>query len=133
MASFRGINSVHMIGRLGKDVELKKTQNGKSFCRFSVAVENGNDGSDWFTWTAWNKQAEYIAQYAKKGYSLYLQGYARMEQWDEDGITKRLQAQTVERVEIISRPQNPSQNGLNVGSDEEYDTSLVNESEDLPF
>lgn len=65
--AYRGINTVIMMGRLGRDIELKKTQNGKSYCRFSVAVNNGNEnGADWFTWTAWNAQAEFLAQYAKK-------------------------------------------------------------------
>lgn len=128
--AYRGINTVIMMGRLGRDIELKKTQNGKSYCRFSVAVNNGNEnGADWFTWTAWNAQAEFLAQYAKKGFGLYLQGYARMEQWDEDGITKRLQTQTVERVEIVSRTQNASQNG----SDEATEAFPDDGEEVLPF
>jgi single-strand DNA-binding protein len=127
--AYRGVNLVIMMGRLGKDVELKKTANGKSYCRFSIAVNNNNDSADWFTWTAWNAQAEFLAQYAKKGFGLYLQGYARMEQWDEDGITKRLQTQTVERVEIVSRTQNASQNGSN----ELTEAFPEEEEEVLPF
>lgn len=65
----------------------------------------------------------------KKGFGLYLQGYARMEQWDEDGITKRLQTQTVERVEIVSRTQNASQNG----SDEATEAFPDDGEEVLPF
>ncbi len=126
--AYRGINQVIMIGRLGKDIEIQKTSTGKSVARFTVAVKNGNENNvDWFNWEAWESLAEFLASYTHKGDIIYLQGHAKMEQWDSDGITKRMQKQIAERVELFNWSANRSETGGNEANTE------INESEELPF
>ena len=54
------------IGRLGKDPEFK-TINGKSLVKFTIATTEGKDLTEWHNCEAWEKQADVIAKYCKKG------------------------------------------------------------------
>ena len=61
------INVCIICGHLTKDVELLKTQNGNSVAKFTVAVNGYNDTTDFINCVAWNKLAEIMNQYCKKG------------------------------------------------------------------
>lgn len=68
------INNVVLVGRLTKDIELKKTQSNSSFIRFTVAcnrkyMKDGQlqENTDFISCVAWRQSAEFLAQYAKKG------------------------------------------------------------------
>ena len=67
------INSVALTGRLTKNPELRYTQSGKPVANFTLAVErnfkdpNGEKVTDFIDCVIWNKQAETLANYTKKG------------------------------------------------------------------
>lgn len=67
------INSVALTGRLTKNPELRYTQSGKPVANFTLAVErnfkdlNGEKVTDFINCVIWNKQAEALANYTKKG------------------------------------------------------------------
>lgn len=64
-------------GNLGKDAELKSTQSGDQFCRFSVAVTTGwgdRKGTTWWDVTRWGKGAEGLAGILKKGAKVTVSG-----------------------------------------------------------
>lgn len=73
------MNNISIIGRLGKDPEIRQTTNGKSVCNFSVAVNRrfNKDESDWFNVTCWGKTAEFASNYLSKGRLVAVTG--RME------------------------------------------------------
>ena len=88
------VNKVILIGRLGKDPELKHTPGGAPVCSFSMATEEkykGKDGeyhrkTEWHNLVAWNKTAELINQYTKKGSMVYVEGKLTTRSWnDRDG------------------------------------------------
>lgn len=64
-------------GRLGRDTELKQTQDGTAVCNIAVAVDYGRKGQDgnkptqWYDLTLWGKQAEALAQYLTKGKQIF--------------------------------------------------------------
>lgn len=73
------MNNVTVIGRLVKDVELRSTQNGHTYCFFTVAVsrrgaKEGQQQADFIPCVAWNKVAELISQHVHKGNLIGLQG-----------------------------------------------------------
>ena len=71
------MNYVSLLGRLTRDPEVTYTQSGKAFTRFSIAVSRGTsnrDEVDFINCVAWEKRAETISQYFKKG--------SRMEKQD---------------------------------------------------
>lgn len=64
------MNFVILSGRIGQDIEVKQTQNGKSYARFSIAVNTGygdNKRTSWLPCTVWGKSAEAMAKWCKKG------------------------------------------------------------------
>lgn len=69
-------NNCTFMGRLTADPELKTTQNGKKLCSFTLAVDGRNkEGTATFVnFTAWEKQAEFIAQYFTKGRRMLVNG-----------------------------------------------------------
>lgn len=78
------INNVTLVGRVGKDPEIRYTASNKAVAMFSIATsELGKDKTTWHNVKAWEKQAELCEQYVKKGDLLYIQG--RIEYTEKDG------------------------------------------------
>lgn len=88
------LNKMLIIGFLGQDPEKKVTPNGNSVATVSIATtEKFNDKSgnkqeetEWHRVVFWNKQADLIAQYCKKGSQVYVEGKLKTREWkDKDG------------------------------------------------
>ena len=91
-----GLNKVMLIGRLGKDPELKFIQSGAAVCQFPLATsEKWNDKStgqqkektEWHNIVAWGKQAETLEKYLSKGSQVYIEGSLQTRNYDKDGQT----------------------------------------------
>ena len=68
------INSVTLVGRITKDIELRKTSSNTSVCNFTVAVDrrfqsqqNNGQSADFINCIAWRQSADFLASYASKG------------------------------------------------------------------
>ena len=66
------MNNCNFTGRITKDAELKTSQNNKSYCYFCIAVDDGKDAdgnkaTNFIDCIAYNSQAEFLANYIKKG------------------------------------------------------------------
>lgn len=94
--SSRGVNKVILVGVLGQDPELKYTQSGTAVCRLSLATsevwKDKNSGenqekTEWHRIVVWAKPAEIIAEYARKGSKLYIEGKLETRKWERDGQT----------------------------------------------
>lgn len=84
------MNTVCIIGRLGKDPELKYIQDGKAVAQFSVALDEGKDKDpSWVDVTAWEKTAEAVGQYLQQGDECAVTGRLRRERWQTEGGDKR--------------------------------------------
>lgn len=71
------MNKVILVGRLGQDPEHQTAQSGKTFCKFSLATNDGygeNKKTNWHSCTAFGKAADIINQYCKKGNELSVSG-----------------------------------------------------------
>ena len=79
------MNSVNLIGRITKDIEVKKTNSGKSVCSFTVAVQRDKDNADFIPCTAWNNTAENIAKYFHKGDRIGISGVLSTRTWEQNG------------------------------------------------
>ena len=78
------INQVTLLGRVGKDPEIRYTNSDKKVAMFSIATnELGKDKTTWHNIKTWEKTAELCEQYVKKGDLLYLQG--RIEYTENNG------------------------------------------------
>jgi len=103
-----GVNKAILIGNLGRDPELRYTQNGQAVVNFTLATsENWTDKSgervertEWHRIVAWGKVGELCAQYLSKGRTVYVEGRIQTREWeDKDGnkrYTTEINAQTVQ-------------------------------------
>jgi single-strand DNA-binding protein len=99
------VNKVILIGRLGKDPELKYTAGGAPLARFTLATdENFKDRSgeqqrrtEWHTIVAWGKLAEICGEYLTKGKQVYVEGSIRSRQWEDQSGNKRTSYEIVAR------------------------------------
>ena len=104
-----GVNKVILIGNLGRDPELRYTQNGQAVVNFSLATsENWTDkGSgekvertEWHRIVAWGRTGELCAQYLSKGRTVYIEGRLQTRDWEDREGNKRstteINAQTVQ-------------------------------------
>lgn len=79
------LNTVSLVGRLGRDPEAKYFESGKLQVTFSLAVNNPfkKDEALWFDIEVWEKPAEVVSTYCKKGALLGLTGYIKIDHWDD--------------------------------------------------
>jgi len=89
------VNKITLIGRLGRDPELRHTANSTSVANFSLATERfKKEGEekptvDWHRITVWGKQAEVAAQYLNKGSLVYVEGEMHYRKYtDKDNIER---------------------------------------------
>ena len=91
------LNKVILIGRLGKDPEVRYMPNGEAVCNFSVATseswrdQNGQrqERTEWHNITMYRKLAEIAGQYLKKGSQVYLEGKIQSRKYQgKDGIER---------------------------------------------
>ena len=110
------MNKVILIGNITKDIELRQSNSGKFVVEFSVAINNGKDQqgnelpADFINCTAWNKTAEVLSKYATKGTKVCIEGAMKTQTWtDQQGNNRYKTYVLVDRVELLSRPQQQQQ------------------------
>jgi single-strand DNA-binding protein len=90
----RGINKVILVGNLGNDPDTRSLPNGGTVANISIATSESwkdkNTGqqqerTEWHRIVFFNRLAEIVTQYLKKGSSVYIEGALRTRQWDKDG------------------------------------------------
>lgn len=81
------LNKIFIQGRFTKAPELRKTQNGKSVCSFTIACDRDFDRSkaDFVNCTAWNQTAEFIHKHFDKGQMVIVVGSLQSREWEKDG------------------------------------------------
>ena len=88
----RSVNKVILLGRLGKDPELKYTPSGQAVAKFTMATSerwkdktNGElqERTEWHNIVLWSKLAETAGQYLNKGSSVYIEGRLQTRSWDD--------------------------------------------------
>lgn len=78
------MNNVSLIGRLTRDPEVRYTQNQKMYAQFNLAVNKvGVDGADFINIVAWNKTAELVSLYFKKGNKIGITGRINTRNYDD--------------------------------------------------
>ena len=109
------LNKVMLIGRLGKDPEVRYTPDGAPVASFGLATsetwtdKNGSkqEHTEWHNIIAWNKLADLCKRYLAKGRQVYIEGRIRSRDWtDKDGNKRRTtEVIATQMVLIGSRPQ----------------------------
>ena len=92
-----GVNKVILVGRLGKDPEVRHLENGATVANFSMATSETykdrqtgerREQTEWHNVVLWRGLAEVAEKYVKKGDMIYVEGKLRTRSWEKDGITR---------------------------------------------
>ena len=91
------LNKVLLIGRLGKDPEIRYTQSGQSVATFSLATSdnwtdqtgNKQDRTEWHNIVAWSKLADLSQRFLAKGRQVYIEGRIQSREWTDQSGGKR--------------------------------------------
>ena len=116
----RTINRVELLGRVGADPELRRTQNGSAVVQLRLATDRRNsDGetqTDWHTVVCWAKQAEAVAKYVRKGERVYVAGRLQQQNWETDGGERRSRIEVHAQEVIFLGAGNGNGTGRNAGN-----------------
>ena len=108
------LNKVVLIGRVGRNVEVKTSKGGNSFCRITVATNSGfgdNKRTDWHNVVAFGKTADACGKYVQKGSLIHVEGSIQYEQYEKDG--KKLTSTNIlaDHVQFITGMKQAEQQG----------------------
>jgi len=81
-------NNLILVGRITKDIELRYTTSNKAVVQISLAVNNGKDDTSFITLTAFDKLAEIIGKYSKKGDLIGTQSIIKNHNWEDKNGNK---------------------------------------------
>lgn len=92
-----GVNKAILVGRLGKDPDVRNLTNGAKVANFTVATSESykdkqtnerKEITDWHNVVMWRGLAEIAQKYLHKGDLVYIEGKMRTRSWEKDGITR---------------------------------------------
>ena len=133
------MNSLHIIGRLTKNPELRTTATGLSVCSFTVAVnrkktKDGQQETDYFNITAWRERGETCAKYLSKGKKVSGVGPVSVRAWESNGKHGASLEVTADEIEFLSPrgEAQPAQPEPQVDQQTGYQQVAMDDSE-LPF
>lgn len=95
------MNGVNLIGRVTRDIELRATAGGKSVTNFSLAVNRRGEGADFFNCVAWDKTAELMSKYVKKGDKIAVTGRLQVREHDRNGVKTHETEVIADSVEFL--------------------------------
>ncbi|HQG93483.1 MAG TPA: single-stranded DNA-binding protein [Acidobacteriota bacterium] len=126
------VNKVQLIGRLGKDPEVRATQENVAFARFSLATDthwtdrNGEKQSrtEWHNVLAWGRLAEICGEYLRKGRLVFVEGRLQTRSWEEAAGQRHSRTEVVIHDLKILEPKQPV---------EAFQPSVENAAAEIPF
>src|ERR1043165_5651926 len=92
-----GVNKVILVGRLGKDPEIRNLENGASVANFTMATSetykdkttgDRKEVTEWHNIVLWRGLADIAAKYLHKGDMIYVEGKLRTRSWEKEGVTR---------------------------------------------
>lgn len=126
------VNKAIIVGRIGQDLELKRTQSGMAFCNFTVATSEkykdksgqSQEKTEWHRIVTWGKIAELCSQYLSKGRQVYLEGSITTRSWDDkDGKKCYTTEINANKVEFLGDRGNRSE--MQEDSKDDYTTDNI--------
>ena len=103
-------NKVTLVGRISTDLELRYTGSNKAYCRFNLAVNRMNEGTDFIPVTVWGKPAENLVQYQSKGSLILVDGSISMNNYtDKDGNNRTSFEVMTSNVQFLSSKKTQSE------------------------
>ena len=126
----RGLNKIMIIGRLGREPEMRYTPSGRPVTTFSVATSRNwttSEGerrieTEWFNVVAWGNLAEICKQHLSKGQQVYIEGRLQTRHWDDQEGNKHTSIEIIanEMIMLGERRETEENSGLEPGEENEF-------------
>ena len=115
------LNNVNLIGRVTKDIELRKTQSNKSVVKFTLAVDDGKDGqgnsrTQFIECQAWEGLADTIQKYVLKGEMVNINGKLINNNYESNGVKYYSYLVLVGGMTLLPNKRNNQQNPAQVAN-----------------
>jgi single-strand DNA-binding protein len=97
-------NQVSIIGRITKDLEVRRTTNGGAVLNYTIAVNNKYNDKDetyFIRCVSFNKTAELLAQYCGKGSKLLVSGSLKTREYEKDGVKRDITEVVVDTIQFL--------------------------------
>jgi single-strand DNA-binding protein len=144
-----GVNKVILVGRLGKDPEVRNLDIGVAVANFTIATSESykdkttgekKEITEWHNIVLWRGLAEVAQRYLHKGDLVYVEGKLRSRSWEKEGVTRYITEVVGDNMTMLSsKPGGGYSSGGDMGSAPERSTSesfrapVDNSTDDLPF
>jgi single-strand DNA-binding protein len=150
-----GVNKVILVGRLGKDPEVRNLENGATVANFTMATSETykdkttgekKEITEWHNIVLWRGLAEIAAKYLHKGDMIYIEGKLRTRSWEKESVTRYTTEVVGDNMTMLSTKREGSGGGNQEyrpsaapqhSSSEDYGSSSKpsadNSTDDLPF
>lgn len=146
------VNKAILVGRLGKDPEVRMLDNGASVASFSIATSekwkdkvsgDKKEVTDWHNVVCWRGLAEIAGKYLRKGALVYIEGKIKTRMWEKDGIKRYTTEIVADEMHMLGSsggnnnnsytPSGADQHGSSSYSGSNVDNSSPTTTDDLPF
>ncbi len=136
------VNKVILVGRLGKDPEVRYSQSGTAICNFTLATDRNytKDGekqkeTEWHRIVAFGRTGEVCGEYLHKGSQAYIEGRIQTREWeDKDGNRRWTTEIITERMQFLGSPGDRSGAASTQPSDDPFDRTPDSvPDDDVPF
>ncbi|MCF8036203.1 MAG: single-stranded DNA-binding protein [Desulfobacteraceae bacterium] len=106
----RGVNKVILIGNLGRDPEIRYTQDGNAVANFTLATSmewrdkasgEKREKTEWHRIVAFRKLGEICGEYLSKGKQVYIEGRLQTRSWEQDGVTKYMTEVVASEMQML--------------------------------
>lgn len=128
------MNKVFTIGRFTDDPKISETSTGKKIARFSLALDRMGEGADFPSYIAWEKRAELIEKYCRKGHKIGIAGRIQTGSYEKDGRKVYTTDIVVDEIEFLEKKEKDGSEGQPKENPEEEFMKIPDGlDEQLPF
>lgn len=137
-----GVNKVILVGRLGKDPEVRHLENGATVANFSMATSETykdrqtgerREQTEWHNVVLWRGLAEVVEKYVKKGDMIYVEGKLRTRSWEKDGVTRYTTEVVGDNMTMLGGRGDNNSTGVDYQPPSVQDAPAEDATDDLPF
>ena len=120
----RGVNKVILIGNLGRDPEIRYTQDGQAVVNFTLATSmewrdkssgEKREKTEWHRIVAFRKLGEICGEYLSKGKQVYIEGRLQTRSWEQDGVTRYMTEVVASDMQMLGGKGGAGGGGYNAG------------------
>jgi single-strand DNA-binding protein len=140
-----GVNKVILVGRLGRDPELRYTQSGIAVANFSIATSEKwtdregkkHEPTEWHRIVAWRRLGEICGEYLRKGSQVYIEGKLQTRDWVDRDENKRrtteIVALNMQMLDSVESNKDRKERTKEMTDDELFEEPTSIPDDDIPF